>query len=289
MHFRRNTLTALAVFCLVAGLAHARAYKPHDRDINMDAKYRTLGRLCYGAQMEEAEAKAVEVLDERGYRGTRYECWVWDKLGAGYEKKGDSRRAIECYQNVMNCSDPRKGSYTRARDRVRALGGTPIEQAPASQGNASPAMSNMRASAEPPANPTPPVAPRPAAAQMSQPVAQTQVHAELARDASGAPMYRDPPRDINMDAKYRSLGRLCYGGEMAEARAKAIEVLDDRGFRGTRYECWVWDKLAAGYEKQGDISRAIECYRSVMDCSDPRKGSFKKAEDRIRQLGGNPR
>jgi len=254
-----------------------KTYLKAPREITSEAKYLTLGRLCYSGQMEKAEAKAREVLD-RGYVGTRYECWVHDKLASGYEKVGNASSAIASYMNVMHSSDPTKGSYTRARDRIIALGGTPPSAAAQEFGRG----------AAPMASPKPPQPPRPLPAASANPPAPRAPAAPQRRTApTGKREYVKAPREITSEAKYLTLGRLCYSGQMDKAEAKAREVLD-RGYTGTRYECWVHDKLASGYEKIGNASSAIASYRNVMASSDPTKGSYTRARDRIIALGGNP-
>ena len=73
--------------------------------------------------MDDAEKKAGEVLG-LGYAGTRYECWVHDQLASGYERLGQAGKAIAAYRRVLQTADPAKGTYTRAKTRIQALGGS---------------------------------------------------------------------------------------------------------------------------------------------------------------------
>jgi hypothetical protein len=99
--------------------------------------------------------------------------------------------------------------------------------------------------------------------------------------------YRPAPRrDISTEPLYVHLLRYCERGRFEEARERVRKLLEEEGYRETRFECTIWLALARGYDEHEELELALDAYRRCFESCDPRKGAWHAAQQRIRELTG---
>jgi hypothetical protein len=193
----RRTFVTVFVFGLLVGLAWSQdrsyryTYKPSPRsDISDDPTYVHLLRYCDTNQMEKAEARAAKLLDEKGYRGTRFECTIWLALARSYERQGNRAKALDDYIKCYCSCDSRKGPWHAAVAKIPTLGGTVPRQPCGGTAPVQPAAPTQAAPtpAAPPAAPLAPATPATVSGQLKSDADYQQATSEIRAGQSA----RDP-------------------------------------------------------------------------------------------------